>query len=148
MAQRPLTPLRPTSPQPFSATSNFRSSFSQAVLDYKRRTGEDLLLHPLAFKLKDCHSADTILPVLQEHIRALDQPRSGDERSTQFQWLGSTVEVLYHLSKGIADRADMVIIRLYSFKRCDLPLFFLKVVIACESHLCWYRCPPFSEYLP
>ena len=124
MAQQALTPPPPTSPQSSSATSNFRSLFSQALRDYKRRTGEDLLLHPLASKLKDCHSPDTILPVLEEQTRALDQRRSGDGTSTQFQWLRSTVVVLYHLSKGIEDRADLVVIRLCSFKRCDSPFFF------------------------
>ena len=114
-----------TQPPTETVPPNFRSLFSDALLDYRKRTGEDLLLHPLASKLKNCDSPGTILPVLlEEQTRALGQPRINDESSTQSQWLRTTVPVLYRLSQGIENTTDLVIIRLYSFRRCILPFFF------------------------
>ena len=114
---------------------SFNKLFSNALLDYKKRTKEDLLLHHLASRLKNCDSPDTILPVLEEQTRAPDQPRSSDESPRQLRQLRLTVNVLYHLSQGIADRVDLVIIRLYPFKRCVLPFIFFRYYRLRQSSL-------------
>jgi hypothetical protein len=127
--------------------SNFQVSFGSALSDYKKRTREDLLLHPLASKLQTCDSPDLIFSVIEEQTRPRDQSQSGNERSTQLQWLRLAVDVLYPLSRSINESAGLVTIYVYSFKNCAFTVHFLGV-IACESHFCWHWCLPLSEYLP
>ncbi|KAH9984699.1 hypothetical protein BJV77DRAFT_165617 [Russula vinacea] len=80
---------------------NFQSTFRNALCAYKKRTGQDLLLHPLAARLQSCNSPDAIISVLQEQAQAVDQFCSGDEKlSTSF---GRTIGVLYFLSSNVGD---------------------------------------------
>ena len=85
---------------PLAAASGFQSSFSGALRSYKKRTREDLLLHPLAAKLQSCNSPRAALSVLQE------QSPSGEESLTE--WLGSTIHVLYSLSSSLGEGVGLV----------------------------------------
>jgi hypothetical protein len=102
---------------------NFQSTFRNALCAYKKRTGQDLLLHPLAARLQSCNSPDAIISVLQEQAQAVDQFCSGDEKlSTSF---GRTIGVLYFLSSNVGD-VGLVIIGACSFRMFLLP-FVLQV---------------------
>ena len=101
--------------------SKFQSTFRNALREYKRRTGEDILLHPLAPRLRSCNSPDAILFVLQEQARAVDQSRNGDEKLSM--WLGPTVEALYALSSSL-EGVGLVIIGACSFSTCSLSVAF------------------------
>lgn len=105
-----------------TAPSNFQSTFRIALREYKRRTREDLLLHPLATRLGSCNSPDAIISVLQEEAQAVDQTWNGDEKLSL--WLRPTVEALYALSSSLEEGVGLVIIGTYSFDTCSLPVIF------------------------
>ena len=108
---------------PVIPPSKFQSTFGNALCAYKKRTGQDLLLHPLAATLQPCYSPDAILSVLQEQALAVDRFCSGDEKlSTLF---GPTIGVLYFLSSNVGD-VGLVIIGGCSFRMFPLP-FVLQV---------------------
>ena len=88
--------------------SKFQSTFRNALREYKRRTREDLLLHPLAARLRSCKSPEAILSVLQEQAQTVDQSWNGDEKLSA--WLGPTVETLYALSSSLGEGVGLVII--------------------------------------
>lgn len=90
--------------------SKFQSTFRNALREYKRRTREDLLLHPLAARLRSCESPEAILSVLQEQAQTVDQSWNGDEKLSV--WLGPTVEALYALSSSLGEGFGLVIIGL------------------------------------
>jgi hypothetical protein len=115
----PTSPMSPPFP-PAMAASAFQSSFSYALRSYKKRTREDLLLHPLAARLQSCNSPGDALSVLQEQAQAFDQSPSGEERLTE--WLGSTVNVLCSLSSSLGDGVGLVIILCFPFNN---PLSFI-----------------------
>jgi hypothetical protein len=108
---------------PVVLPSNFQSTFRDALCAFKKRTGQDLLLHPLAARLQPCNSPDGILSVLREQAQAVDQFCNGDEKlSTSF---GPTIGVLYSLSSNVGD-IGLVIIGVCSFRKIPLP-FDLQV---------------------
>jgi len=64
--------------------------------DYQIQTGTTLLNHPLAEKLQNCNSVDSVTAVLQEQAQAFTEFRRGDGRIMKS--LKSVVSVLYTLS--------------------------------------------------
>lgn len=91
---------------PVIPPSSFQSTFSQALLAYKKRTRGDLILHPLAARLQSCVSPDGILAVLQEEARAIDQSWNADEKLAM--WLDPIVNVLYALSSSLGEGVGLV----------------------------------------
>jgi hypothetical protein len=79
-----------------SGGSNFQL-INNALKVYRKRTKNDLLLHPLAAQIQTCHSPSDILAVLQQQVQGLDQSRSGDDRWTK--WLDPTINVLLTFSQ-------------------------------------------------
>jgi hypothetical protein len=63
--------------------------------DYEKQTGMELAKHPLAERLQECHSVESITAVLHEQAQAFDQFR-GKEKAIKL--LKNTVSVLYKLS--------------------------------------------------
>ncbi|KAF8487238.1 hypothetical protein DFH94DRAFT_841602 [Russula ochroleuca] len=102
----PTNPMSQTSP--VIPPSKFQSTFRNALQAYNRRTREDLLLHPLATRLRSCDSSDAILSVLQEQAQAIDPSWNGDEKLAM--WLGQSVDVLYALSSSLEEGVGLVII--------------------------------------
>lgn len=95
-------------PVPVTPPSSFQSTFTHALRAYKKRTREDLILHPLAARLQSCDSPNAILAVLQEQARAVDQSWSTDEKLAM--WLDPIVNVLYSLSSSLGEGVGLVII--------------------------------------
>jgi hypothetical protein len=107
---------------PVIPPSKFQSTFRNALQAYNRRTREDLLLHPLATRLRSCDSSDAILSVLQEQAQAIDPSWNGDEKLAM--WLGQSVDVLYALSSSLEEGVGLVIIGVRSFWMCLLRFAF------------------------
>ena len=89
-----------------TSSSNFQVIFNNALKAYERRTKKDLLAHPLAARLQDCDSHNSILIVLQEQVQELDQSQTSDERL--IKWLDPTVKVLYTLSATLGEGISLV----------------------------------------
>ena len=51
--------------QPSSLSSSFRILFDAALQDYKDKTGNTLIDHPITRQLETCESVDTITSILQ-----------------------------------------------------------------------------------
>ena len=84
---------------PTSTSSNFQPIFDNALKEYKNRTKNDLLTHPLAHRLERCDSADSILTVLQEQVQECN--KSQRRNKTWTSWLDPTVKVLHAFSETI-----------------------------------------------
>ncbi|KAH9027727.1 hypothetical protein EDB85DRAFT_2291469 [Lactarius pseudohatsudake] len=82
-------------------TSTFKAIFDNALKDYENKTGTNLTTHPLADKLQTCDSPDAVLNVLQEHVRAYEESRNGDQRLTKL--LDPTIHILYLFSAALGE---------------------------------------------
>ena len=89
-----------------TASSNFQFIINNALDNYKRRTKNDLISHPLTAQLQSCDSPSDILAVLHQQLYELDQSRSTDERWSR--WLDPTVNVIYVLSSTLAAGVSLV----------------------------------------
>ena len=100
-----LTPLM-SHTHSTSTSSNFQLIFDNALKEYKKRTKNDLLTHPLADRLEVCNSASSILTVLQEQTQELNQSQRRNERWTR--WLDPTVKVLHAFSVTLENHVTLV----------------------------------------
>ena len=85
-----------TSLQVSTTNPNFQPILDKALEEYKKKTKQDLITHPLAEEIRGCDSPEAILVVLQGKANELNQSQSRDERLTK--WLMPTVNVLNALS--------------------------------------------------
>jgi hypothetical protein len=85
-----------TNLQASTSTQNFQPIFDKALKEYQRKTGKDLITHPLAEEIKGCDSPEAILTVLQGQANELNESQSSDKRLTK--WLTPTVNILNALS--------------------------------------------------
>ncbi|KAI9432657.1 hypothetical protein H4582DRAFT_2061495 [Lactarius indigo] len=90
-------------------SSNFKSildaALSQALSRYKKKTGKQLLGHPLATRLQQCDSVDAILAILQDQAEAFQQFRAGDRRL--MKWISPVVDVLYTFSATLGGASGL-----------------------------------------
>ena len=101
-------------PQPPSQTddpsSNFKSMFDAALIQYKNKTGEDLQAIWLASELQSCETVDSVLDILRDQASHLD--RSGDRKL--MDWIDPLVHVLSSFSDALGDGVSLVcIINIY-----------------------------------
>jgi hypothetical protein len=80
-----------------SASYHLNVLFEAALQDYETQTGIELAKHPLAERLQECHSVDSITAVLHEQTQAFNQFR---EKDKVMKLLKNAVSVLYKLSAG------------------------------------------------
>ncbi|KAH9995407.1 hypothetical protein BJV74DRAFT_332766 [Russula compacta] len=78
-----------------SGSSHFRDLFDSALQDYESQTGISLAKHPLAERLQNCDSVNSLNSVLQEQARAFCEFRGSDRIIIS---LKSAVSVLCKLS--------------------------------------------------
>jgi len=83
-----------------SQSSRFRALFESALQDYQIQTGTALASHPLAGKLQNCDSVESVTIVIQDQARAFSQFRGDNARITKP--LKGIVSVLYTLSASTA----------------------------------------------
>ena len=83
-----------------SQSSSFRVLFESALHHYQIQTGTSLVGHPLAEKLQNCESAESVTAVLQDQVRAFSQFQRDNSRITKS--LKGVVSVLYTLSASTA----------------------------------------------
>jgi len=83
-----------------SQSSRSRILFESALHDYQTQTGTTLASHPLAEKLKNCDSVETVTAMLQEQAQAFCNIRGGDRKIIEL--LGRIVSALHTLSASAA----------------------------------------------
>ena len=95
------SPTPETSPESSDFESILESAFKQALSEYKKKTGKDLLDHPLAADVQRCNSVDEILVIFQGQAKAFQEFRDEDQRL--MKWISPVVTVLHKLSKTAGD---------------------------------------------
>ena len=78
-----------------SASSQLTVLFEAALQDYEKQTGITLAKHPLAERLQECDSVESITAVLHEQTQAFHDFR-GKEKIIKL--LKNAVSILYKLS--------------------------------------------------
>ena len=78
-----------------STPSHLKLLFEAALEDYETQTGIALPQHPLADRLQDCHSVESITAVLHEQTQAFKQFRG---KENVIKSLKNAVSVMYKLS--------------------------------------------------
>jgi hypothetical protein len=96
--------------QTSTPSSNFQSipdaALSQALSEYKKKTGKQLLDHPLAAEVQRCDSVDAIITIFQGQAEAFQQFKDGDRRL--MKWISPVVDVLYKFSDTLGGAAAIV----------------------------------------
>jgi len=99
-----------------SQSSRFRALFDSALQDYQSQTCTTLSSHPLAKKLQDCDSVESVTAVLQEQARTVSDFRGGEGRIMNS--LKTVVSVLYTLSEN-SDLGEAVWLVRRKASRCS-----------------------------
>jgi hypothetical protein len=89
-----------------SSSPNFQLVFNNALDTYKKRTKNDLLIHPLVLQLENCTSSSAVLALIHQQLLGLQRD---DDRLTR--WLDSTVRVLYAFSETLGEGVSLVCLR-------------------------------------
>ncbi|KAH8987250.1 hypothetical protein EDB92DRAFT_1876003 [Lactarius akahatsu] len=82
-------------------SSQFKLILDSALSKYQKKTGKNILSHPLSVELQHCSSIDAILAILQRQAEAFEQFRGGDRRL--MKGIGLSVHVLYALSATLGE---------------------------------------------
>ena len=79
--------------------------FQTALDDYKKQTGIELAKHPLAERLQDCDSVESVTDILREQAKDFDKFR---EKDKLLKPLKKVLTVLHLISSApsVADNAQ------------------------------------------
>ena len=88
-----------------SGSSHLRMLFQTALDDYKKQTGIELAKHPLAERLQDCDSVESVTDILREQAKDFDKFR---EKDKLLKPLKKVLTVLHLISSApsVADNAQ------------------------------------------
>ena len=81
-----------------SGSSHLRVLFDAALKDYTQQTGIELTKHPLAGRLEDCNSVDSVTAILREQAQDFKEFR---EKDRVMKPLRKVLTVLHMLSLQI-----------------------------------------------
>jgi hypothetical protein len=87
-----------------SRSSHLRGLFEAALNDYKRQTGIELAEHPLAERLQDCNSAESVTAILREQAQDFKEFREKDKVLKPLK----KVLAILHILPSAADFVDLV----------------------------------------
>jgi hypothetical protein len=94
--------------QTASPSSKFKSMLDAALIEYKKKTGNDLLALWLASELQTCKSVDSVLDILRDQAKAFE--RSEDQKL--MKWIDPVVNVLSVFSDALGAGTSLVLISL------------------------------------
>ena len=102
-----------------SASSHLTVLFEAALQDYEKQTGITLAKHPLAERLQECDSVESITAVLHEQTQAFHEFR-GKEKAIKL--LKNAVSVLYSLSVCAKLGEVIDVVHLKTLNGCSIHL--------------------------
>jgi hypothetical protein len=79
-----------------------------ALAEYKKKTGDDLLAHWLAAELQSCESVDAVLDILRDQAKVFE--KSGDPKL--MKWIDPLVHVLHTFPDALGDGISLVLSRI------------------------------------
>jgi len=89
-----------------TSSSNFQSILDAALDDYHKHTGIDLIKHPSAAQLQDCHSPENVVQLLQERESSFKDYR--EKHRNLIDYLRPVVNVIHALSGILGEGAGLV----------------------------------------
>ena len=89
------------------SSSQFNQILEASLAKYQKKTGKNILSHPLAVELQRCTSVDAILAILQVQAEAFEQFRGGDRRL--MRGIRISVDVLSALSDTLGEGVSLVL---------------------------------------
>ena len=89
-----------SSPQTSIPHSNFKLILDATLSEYKKKTGKELLDHPIATELQRCDTVDAVLAILQDQAGAFQQLED-DQRL--MKWIGPLAQVLFAFSGTLGE---------------------------------------------
>ena len=89
-------------------SSHLQVLFEAALQDYQNQTGVALATHPLAEKLQNCHSVESVTAVLREQTQAFSEFQ---EKDKVLKPLKKAVSVLHKLSATANFGKDIGLVR-------------------------------------
>ena len=120
--------------QPSTLSSTFRILFDAALQDYKDKTGNSLIDHPIAKQLESCESVNSITAIFQEQARSFREFREDDGRLTKA--LNSSVDVLCAPAICSAlNEAIGLVVRQKNNRPCTLLLMSSAAIPSCEGNI-------------
>ena len=118
---------------------NFESLFQAALAKYSKRTGHDLVNHPLTAVLNRCDTPNSILAIFEEQARAFDEFRKGDPKL--IKWLRPLVDGLHTICnmETLCMAADLVspVSVIYAFLSVYLNMYFSFKVFPPARAILW-----------
>jgi hypothetical protein len=93
-------------PQAGVSSSNFKSMLDAALVEFKKKTGSDLLAHWLAAELQTCESVGAVLDILRDQAKVFEP--SGKQKL--MKWIDPLVNVLHTFSDALGDGVSLVVI--------------------------------------
>ncbi len=90
--------------------SNFRRLTHDALNDYAKETGIDLIKNPFYASLQGCNSPDDILELIRDKANAFKEFREGNRKL--INWLKPVVQVI-HLFAGTLSEGVSLVSRVY-----------------------------------
>lgn len=129
------------SPQTSTALSNFKPILDAALIEYKKKTGKELLDQPLAIEVQRCDTVDATLAILRDHAEAFQQLKDGDQKF--MEQIGPLTQVLFAFSGtlGVGVFGLVILIR----RDCKYTLTCFTGVSPRERSHCCHRCPSFCQ---
>ena len=100
------TPIILSSMSSSSTISNFQFICDAALSDYTKQTSIDLVTHPFAQTLQNCHSADAVFDLLQDRAKQFQAYRDGNRKL--IDCLKPVVQVLHTVSGILSEAATSV----------------------------------------
>jgi hypothetical protein len=77
-----------------SGSSHLRVLFEAALEDYKHQTGIELAKHPLAERLQDCNSVESVTAILREQAQGFKEFREKDKVLKPLQKVLTVLQIL------------------------------------------------------
>lgn len=100
-----------------SQSSRFHALFDATLQDYQSQTCTTLSSHPLAEKLQDCDTVESVTAMLREQVRALGDSRGGDGRVMKS--LKTVVSGLYTILENSALSEGIGLVGRKASSRCS-----------------------------
>ena len=91
-----------------SHQSRLRGLFEAALEDYKQQTGIELAQHPLARRLEDCNSVESVADVLREQAQDLDKLREKDKVLKPLKKVLTVLQILPSAAANFAQDVGLV----------------------------------------
>jgi len=120
--------------------SRFGALFESALPSYEKEAGVNLAEHPLALQLQSCHSAESIIAVLQGQAQAFSRFQGSDR---VMKTIKSTVSILTRLSATAPLDVDIDLVCLQALMASSIlvALTDFTAISARERNTRWSRYP-------